>query len=214
MGTSTRAGGFGPPGAGATGQGTGAGASNLQGSLIAAAFANGEAPNAIRTDGTGSRFGVPGGKCDSCSGGKLFQALYLAATVGQIFAGAVIGAVVNKLVKAAKVANEIPETLARVIPGEVTPATLGRPQAADVFVTAADDIAGLSAAQIPERLGIDSSSTFTIFEFVTPTHGLASPIARTNVGFVGGGVTSGGAREFVLRNGPIPAGATRRVVGP
>jgi hypothetical protein len=111
------------------------------------------------------------------------------------------------------VANEIPSTLARVIPGNVNPATLGRPGTSDVFVTAAEDIAGLTPAQIAERLAIEGNQTYTIFRFATPTEGLASPILRTNPGFVGGGRTAGGAREFVLPNGPIPSGASRIVVG-
>jgi hypothetical protein len=51
-----------------------------------------------------------------------------------------------------------------------------------------------------------------VIEFATPEEGLASPVFRTNPGFVRGGVTSGGAPEFVLPNGPIPAGATITVV--
>ena len=40
----------------------------------------------------------------------------------------------------------------------------------------------------------------------------ASPILRSDPGFVGQGFTAGGAREFVLPNGPIPADAATRVV--
>lgn len=50
--------------------------------------------------------------------------------------------------------------------------------------------------------------------FDTPASGLASPVFRTNPGFVGSGLTSGGAREFVVPNGPIPGGALMRTVGP
>ncbi|HZN02225.1 MAG TPA: polymorphic toxin type 10 domain-containing protein [Candidatus Polarisedimenticolia bacterium] len=55
------------------------------------------------------------------------------------------------------------------------------------------------------------SGSFTVIEFATPSMGLASPIFRKSPGFVGGGLTSGGAREFVLPNGPIPADALIRV---
>ncbi|HEY6562784.1 MAG TPA: polymorphic toxin type 10 domain-containing protein, partial [Polyangiaceae bacterium] len=109
--------------------------------------------------------------------------------------------------------NPIPARLARVIPGNVTPATLGRPGTSDVFVTAADDIVGLNAAQLSQRLAIPPSQTFTVFEFATPAQGLASPILRSNPGFIGHGLTGGGAREFVLPNGPIPVDAARRLVG-
>ena len=111
------------------------------------------------------------------------------------------------------VANPVPTTLARVIPDGIPATTLGRTGAADVFVTAADDIAGMNAAQIAERLTIQGSPTgFRIFEFPTPQTGLASPVFRTDPGFIGAGRTLGGAREFVIPNGPIPAGSTIRTV--
>lgn len=111
-------------------------------------------------------------------------------------------------------ANAVPGRVARVIPGDVNPTTLGRPGSGDVFVTAADDIAGMTPAQIAERLTIPDSRSFTVIEFPTPAEGLASPVLRSNPGFVGGGRTAGGAREFVIPNGPIPEGAVIRRVGP
>ena len=65
-----------------------------------------------------------------------------------------------------------------------------------------------------QRLGIPASDTFTTIQFPTPAQGLASPVFRSNPGFIGGGVTSGGAPEFVIPNGPIPAGATTTILGP
>jgi len=112
------------------------------------------------------------------------------------------------------ITNPVPGTLARVIAGEGPFSTLGRPGAVDVFVTSADDIAGLNASQLASRLTIPGSSTFTVIEFPTPASGLASPVFRTNPGFVGGGLTAGGASEFVVPNGPIPPGAVIRIVGP
>ena len=110
------------------------------------------------------------------------------------------------------IANEVPSTLARVVPGKRNITTLGRPGTKDVFVTAADDIAGLNAAQLSKRLTIDPSDTFTIIKFPTPSSGLATPINRLDKGFIGGGRTAGGAREFVLPNQPIPSGAIKEVV--
>jgi hypothetical protein len=66
----------------------------------------------------------------------------------------------------------------------------------------------MSASQISQRLTIPPSNSFNIIEFETPLSGIASPIRRTNPGFVGNGLTAGGAREFVLPNGPIPLGQT------
>lgn len=123
---------------------------------------------------------------------------------------------VSFLAKFVAANNAIPSTLARVVPDNaVTRAsgTLGRSNADDVFVTAAEDIRGLNFAQIAERLTIQPSSTgFRITEFATPPNGLATPINRLDDGFIGGGRTTGGAREFVIPNGPIPPGATTRTI--
>jgi RHS repeat-associated protein len=83
------------------------------------------------------------------------------------------------------VANPVPETLARVIPGKGPSPTLGPPGKSDVFVTAADDIAGLHAKQIAERLTIDPADSFTVIKFPTPQSGLASPVNRLDPGFIG-----------------------------
>lgn len=58
--------------------------------------------------------------------------------------------------------------MARVIPGEVNVTTLGRRGSADVFVAAADDIAGMNPVQLAERLTIPQSQRFTVNEFATP----------------------------------------------
>jgi RHS repeat-associated protein len=112
------------------------------------------------------------------------------------------------------ITNAVPSTLARVVPGEGPFLTLGAPGAADVFVTDATAIEGMTAPQIAERLGIAGSETFTVIRFPPPTQGLASPVFRSNPGFVGGGLTSGGAPEFVIPNGPVPPGADITIVGP
>jgi RHS repeat-associated protein len=120
---------------------------------------------------------------------------------------------IDKIGDATKsVANPVPETLARVISGKGPFSTLGRTDAEDVFVTGADDIAGMNAAQIQQRLTIKPSSRYTIIEFPTPSSGIASPVNRPDPGFIGGGRTAGGAREFVIPNGSIPAGARVRDV--
>lgn len=87
---------------------------------------------------------------------------------------------------------------------EVEP-RLGPPGASDVFVTSADDIAGMSSAQIAKRLALYDdagrlrSGPFSVFEFDTPA-GIASPVFRNTPGFVGRGRTAGGATEFVVPN--------------
>jgi hypothetical protein len=111
------------------------------------------------------------------------------------------------------ISNPIPATLARIIPGDVNPATLGRPGAVDVFVTDAEGIAGMNAQQISEYLTIPYSPTYTVYQFATPAEGLASPVFRSDPGFVGGGLTMGGAPEFVLPNMSISPDWLRMLVG-
>jgi hypothetical protein len=89
---------------------------------------------------------------------------------------------------------------------------LGKQGAKDVFVTAADDIAGLNARQLAERLSIPYSETFTVIIFPAPAEGIASPVFRANVGFMQGGLTRGGAREWVIPNDWIPSTATVKIV--
>lgn len=103
-------------------------------------------------------------------------------------------------------------TVARVIPGEDPFATLGPPGRPDVFVTDATAIEGMTPAQISQRLGIQPSETYTVIQFPTPSQGLASPVFRSDPGFIGRGLTSGGAPEFVIPNGPIPPGATTTIM--
>ena len=105
--------------------------------------------------------------------------------------------------------NPIPKTFARVIPADVNPKMLGKISDKDVFVTALEDIAGLNAKQIAQKLNIpESSSGFKIISFSSENiNDLASPINRTNPGFVGKGLTKNGAREFAIPNQTIPKGA-------
>lgn len=87
---------------------------------------------------------------------------------------------------------------------------LGKAGDLDVFVTNASELRGLSNAQIADKLSISNMpGGFQVFEFPSSSvEGIASPIFRTNPGFIGGGKTAGGAAEFVIPNGQIPAGAT------
>jgi RHS repeat-associated protein len=79
--------------------------------------------------------------------------------------------------------------------------TLGNPRAQDVFITAADDIAGLSRSATARRLTVPQSDSAFRIDFTLPNpSGLASPINRSNPGFIQGGRTAGGAREFVVPN--------------
>ena len=107
-------------------------------------------------------------------------------------------------------AKDVPNRVARVVEERVgrRAGTLGPPGQPDAYVTNADDIAGMSAKQIAERLSLHDdagklrSGPFSVFEFDAPI-GIASPIRRTNPGFVGGGRTAGGASEYVVPNSPL-----------
>jgi hypothetical protein len=69
------------------------------------------------------------------------------------------------------------------------------------------------SSKIATKLTIPESQTgFTIFIFPTPAEGIATPIYRTDPGFVGFRRTLGVAREFTIPNQPIPASATKKVI--
>jgi hypothetical protein len=118
----------------------------------------------------------------------------------------------------------LPERLARVVPAEFAEsATLAGPGATDAMVTSASDIAGINTgAGLAQRLTLlDSSGNLipgarAIIEFDTPAEGLASPVFRSNPGFMGGGQTAGGASEYVLPNLPLNQlqNVTIRIVPP
>ena len=55
--------------------------------LVAGAAISMEGGDAIRTDGTGSRLGNPGGNCESCEGSRWTQGAYIALTVGALIGG-------------------------------------------------------------------------------------------------------------------------------
>ena len=76
--------------------------------------------------------------------------------------------------------------------------TLAGPGANEAFVTASDDIAGFTSSQgLAGRLTLlDSAGNlrngpFAVMESDTPASGLASPVFRSNPGFVQGGFTGG-----------------------
>src|SRR5579859_1493503 len=103
-----------------------------------------------------------------------------APTVAQVGLGELTGLGLGKFLKclpklaqADAIANPVPSTLARVIPGEGPFATLGPPGNADVFVTSPAAIEGMTPAQISQQLGIQPSGTYTVIQFPTPAQGLA-----------------------------------------
>jgi len=108
--------------------------------------------------------------------------------------------------------TELPDEFARVVPAGKDYPTLGPAGAADCFVTPASEIAGLNAAQISAKLTIKPSATgYDIYILKNPS-GLASPINRTDPGWLPGGSTGGGAREYVIPNQPTPPGGPTRTV--
>lgn len=163
---------------------------------------------------------TPGGSVvdSNCGWYKAGEAGAVAWSFGMAFAGAAnaaaadggvggsLGPIQSEFV--APPTNPIPNTLARVIAGDGPFPTLGRIGAEDVMVTASRDISGMNPSQLAQRLTIPYSESYTVIEFSTPSEGLATPINRLDPGFVGRGMTLGGAREFVIVNGPIPSGAT------
>lgn len=120
-----------------------------------------------------------------------------------------------RLGRATPLSNEVPKMLVRVIPlkdGQGTPPMLGRAGDPHVFVTAAEDISGISPGQIAARLGIAPAPRYLIVKFPTPNTGIRTPTQFDNPLFLGRGVTSGGAREFQIMNMRIPENAAKEIV--
>jgi len=101
----------------------------------------------------------------------------------------------------------LPDRVARVVQQEYAgSSTLGSPGASDVFVAAAEDIAGITSSELlAQALSlIDPAGNlirgpFAVIEFDTP-EGIACPINRDDPGFEPGGQTGGGVREFTVPN--------------
>lgn len=143
----------------------------------------------------------------------------LAAAAGGLLylAGAAVAGAAEAVVVECGVVNEVPGTLARVIPlqgGVRVSGMLGPAGQATTFVTAAEDIADMPAVRLSERLGIEPASRYAIIRFPTPPAEVASRIEyEENPLFIGRGVTSGGAREFQIPNVAIPPNSTIEIVG-
>ncbi len=115
------------------------------------------------------------------------------------------------------IANPIPDRLARVVDADVLRLVrLGRPTAEDVFVTAAEDLAGYDTPDaLAARLGIREQPAFYLSTFrISEIKGhVASPVFREESQcFVGAGRPRGGAREFIIRNQLLPQNATVEIV--
>jgi len=106
------------------------------------------------------------------------------------------------------ISNPVPSRLSRVVDLEhLNASRLGAPRAGEVFVTATDDLAGITTSRgLAERLtlldeaGNFRQGPFGVIDFDAPATGLASPVFRQNPGFIHGGRTQGLAREFSLEN--------------
>jgi hypothetical protein len=99
--------------------------------------------------------------------------------------------------------NPVPEIFARVVPGNLSPRSLGVTDR--VFVTDAAMLRGLSPAQLAQKLEIPAHKSFQVIEFSSRgIDGIATPIRNLSPGFTGRGVTSGGFPEWTIPNGSLP----------
>ena len=140
------------------------------------------------------------------------ERILLAGVTGGVTGGITAG--VSRAIRnyiAGRVTNPVPRRMARVVPAQYAESpTLAAPGAQEAFVTAAEDITGITTSRgLAERLTlIDEAGNliegpFVVFEFDTPVSGVASPVFRSSPGFVGRGLTAGGAREFTIPNLPL-----------
>jgi len=114
--------------------------------------------------------------------------------------------------------NPIPRIFARRVPVDIARriqagenVTLAFPANEDVYITAARDVSYLKTSvgaarrlTLLSKAGdiIDAPAALVVFRH-PKNAGIASPVFRTEPGFVGFGRTAGNAREFVIPNLPI-----------
>ncbi|MBN2195457.1 MAG: hypothetical protein JW751_21745 [Polyangiaceae bacterium] len=103
--------------------------------MAIAAFLNTETPDAIRTDGSGSSNGVPGGGSSEATGGGWMQALYVAGAVASLGIGAKVAdkalEIAKQVVKRAKQEMKLLQqvmAVGMVGGGGVPPAARGAPK--------------------------------------------------------------------------------------
>jgi hypothetical protein len=114
--------------------------------------------------------------------------------------------VTNPLPKTQRFARAVPEDVARKIEAGFTNVTLARPGDPDVFITAAEDLARYrTQSAVESRLALPSGPQRAVvtFKYDWEAGGIASPILRNYPEFIGGGITAGGAREWVIPNRPL-----------
>jgi len=123
----------------------------------------------------------------------------------------------GKFIKTLQVVNEVvnplPGRYAHVVSLETAQAAmrgehLSLASKTDVFITAADVIAGITdPVELARRLTLVDKNgqliegPFGIIEFTLgDLTDISSPVFRANPGFISGGVTLGGAREYIIPN--------------
>jgi hypothetical protein len=143
--------------------------------------------------------------------------LMLARTVGLVNGGgAPVAANASKYAKvpqvASQVTNELPKNglFATVMPSKYVEA-VKKGQGAlsggtEAWITAADDLAGISTVEgaakrltlVDEAGNLRLASDAVVIFRIKNLSNLASPYNRSNPGFVNGGLTGGGAREWLV----------------
>jgi len=117
-----------------------------------------------------------------------------------------VAEITNPLPKTQRFARAVPEDVARKIEAGFTNVTLARPGDPDVFITAAEDLARYrTQSAVESRLALPSGPQRAVvtFKYDWEAGGIASPILRNYPEFIGGGITAGGAREWVIPNRPL-----------
>jgi hypothetical protein len=113
--------------------------------------------------------------------------------------------VANPFPRTQRFARAVPENVAILIESGRTDIPLGRPSDADVFITAAEDLARYrTQSSVERRLALPPGQRAIVtFKYDIEAGGIATPIRRDYPEFVGRGRTAGGAREWVIPNRPL-----------
>ncbi len=116
----------------------------------------------------------------------------------------VISQITNAIPRTRRYARAIPNWVAELIESGERGISLAPPSETDAFITAAEDLARYrSQASVAKRLTLPPGNRAIVtFKYHGP---IASPVLRENPGFLPGGLTAGGAREWVIPNQPLDA---------
>jgi len=133
------------------------------------------------------------------SGAALFVPAVGGAAIRQLRYADDVAEIANLLPRTKRYSRAVPEWVAELILQGKRDILLAPPGESDVFITAAEDLARYRTQRSVEKRLTLTQGKRAIVTFIYEGP-IASPVFRNNPGFIQGGRTLGGAREWVIPN--------------